>query len=509
MPVKKPKLVAALLIFFLVTALLVTPIVLWAVTLPKSSVNNGCSSDTDCNYHGSCVNGSCKCNSPWGGPFCTVLGNLNDAALKSGGGVQCSQVPTPCKTDTDCGVCNQDDIEYSCQSVSASQNNKGLSGTFCLPTPPNSACLTGVSTADSIPGFYTWQGWADVETQAWTCACEFPNFYPLTTVSSGGNQTVACTKSPQVCQFGDWTYPCLRDPQNPLVCLNQQCSVDSECTDPNQKCLPITEDKKVCQLPPVPCDTVSDCPGCGTSQYDPTKYTPDQITGLCGTACVAQASQQTCQVDSNCGAYSTCVNGSCVTKTCQKTCKLNSDCGEYPCVNGTCVTSPTTLVGANPFEYGLCDCSNQSCSTDADCAGTCLNGTCVGQRVVMGPDGAPTCVKDTCAPGGIFVPVAVPPYTFGYCDCSTDYKPQGNTCAYTGNEPPSKYCALGCGRGKCVAPGKCSCPTGWKGNTICTKFSCDGIAGGCGHGTCIGPNTCACDPGYTTDMNGACTVAKS
>jgi hypothetical protein len=79
---------------------------------------------------------------------------------------------------------------------------------------------------------------------------------------------------------------------------------------------------------------------------------------------------------------------------------------------------------------------------------------------------------------------------------------------YKGNDPPSVYCALGCGRGTCAAPGKCSCPSGWKGNSICTQFSCDGIAGGCVNGQCVGPNQCACDLGYSTDSKGACTVLK-
>ena len=499
MPIKTPKLVASLLIGFLATALIVTPIVLWAVTTPKGTVKTSCSKDEDCGSagHGVCVNGACKCNSPWGGPYCDVLGNLKDASLTAGQGVACSQIPTPCKTTNDCVATCSQDVQYSCQTVTASQNSKGLAGSFCLPTQPADACLTGVSTTDSIPGFYTWQGWADVETMAWTCDCEFPNFYPYSTVSSGsGTSTTACALSDQVCQYGNWSYPCIRDPKNPLVCLNPSCTPGEACSDPTQTCSPITpnSDKFVCQLPQETCSTVSDCPGCGTADYppfDPVKckadpkngcggYTPDQITALCGTACKSG--------------------------TCQKTCKLLLDCGSYPCEGGVCVTNPGSLLGANPFEYGLCDCSNQSCSTDADCAGTCLKGFCVGQRVALGPNGVPTCVKDTCAPGGTFTTLDIPPYTYGYCECSTGYSAQGNTCVYTAGEPPSTYCAQGCGHGSCAAPGKCACDAGWKGNSICTKFSCD-MQSGCVYGTCVGPNICACDPGYTTDdKTGACTV---
>lgn len=475
MPVPKNQLIASLLVFFLVTTLIVTPIVLWATTREKGTIQTHCSSDADCNNHGTCVNGACKCNSPWGGPFCNVLGNLAVASTAGGASVNCSQTPLPCKNNADCAPCSTD-IEYSCQSINASQNAKGVTGNFCLPTPPASDCLTGVTRADSIPGTYTWNGWADVETQQWTCNCEFPNFYPLDTVSN----TSACIKKDSVCQFGDWTYPCLRDPKDPLVCLNKECTDSTQCS-PEEQCLPIKGDKKVCQLPVNSCTTVGDCPGCDASGCP--GCTPDQLSAYCGQTCV--------------------------NKVCYKTCKVDGDdnCGSYPCVNGVCLTSPSGMIGSNPFQYGLCDCANQSCDSDAQCAGTCYKGTCVNQRVALGPDGAPTCVKDTCAPGGAFQVLPIPPYTYGYCECSDGYVAQGNTCVYTGNDKPSTYCALGCGRGKCVAPGKCSCPSGWRGNSICTQSSCD-MKGGCGFGSCVGPNLCSCDPGYTTDANGACTVLQ-
>ena len=479
MPVPKSQLIAAILTFFLVSALIVVPIVLWAVTEPKSTIKTSCSSDQDCNNHGTCVNGACKCNSPWGGPFCSVLGNLNVASLAGGGNIVCSQTPTSCKIDSDCSVCDPD-VQYSCQPITATQNSKGISGSFCLPVQPASDCLTGVPGMDSVPGFYNWNGWQDVEYQAWTCECEFPNFYPKLTVTVEGKSTDACLKSPQVCQHGDWTYPCLRDPSNPLTCLNKVCTGDAQCKaiDPNLSCIPITSGQSMCQVPPNTCKTISDCPGCGTAQYPPSTYTPDQVSALCGT---------------------TCSSGLCL-----KTCKTNTDCGGYPCVNGACMTGPATLVGANPFEYGQCDCQNHTCTSAADCAGDCVGGICVNQRVALDSTGVPTCIRDTCAPGGMFVPFPTPPYTYGYCECSTGYEAQGNTCVYTGNNKPSQYCPQGCGRGKCVSSGKCSCPSGWKGNENCTVFSCDQQVN-CGNGSCTGPNTCSCDPGYLKDDNGACT----
>jgi hypothetical protein len=446
MPVPKSDIIAAILTFFLVSALLVTPIVLWATTIPKGTIKTSCSSDSDCNNNGSCVNNVCKCNSPYGGPFCTVLGNLKVASLAGGGIISCSQTPTVCKVDTDCSVCEAD-TKYSCQSISATQNAKGIAGNFCLPTRPNSNCLDGIGPG-SIPGFYNWNGWADVETMQWNCECEFPNFYPKTI---DGN-TDACIKSADVCQYGNWVYPCLRDPKQPNTCLDD--------------------------VPTTTCKTVSDCQGCGSNNV-PTGTPPDQISAICGKNCSGGV--------------------------CLPNCKFDTDCGAYPCINGSCIINSSLLMGSNPFEYGKCDCDQQVCSTDADCAGSCLEGFCVNQRVALSNTGVATCIRDTCAPGGAFTLFPYPPYTYGYCDCSSGYEAQGNTCVYTGNSPPTTFCAYGCGRGKCVASGKCTCDSGWNGNSICTQFSCDNIQG-CGHGTCTGANICSCYPGYELDSNNSCTL---
>ena len=490
---KKTKLVVALLVFFLVTALIVTPVILWAVKTSKGKVMNTCSSDTDCNNNGSCVNGACKCLSPWGGPFCNVLGDIKEASLTVGQGVACSQVPTPCKIDGDCTAICERDITYSCQTITATQNAKGLAGLFCLPTLPKDACLTGIENEDTIPGFYTWQGWADVETMAWACECEFPNFYSYQSdTDANHNPVFACKKNDQVCKYGDWTYPCVRAPGE-SDCLNKTCSVPKDCTT-DESCVRVGN-KSICVINQQSCtNNISDCSGCGTDTYQRYKAS---------ASCVDDSKPLECgytdaQISNLCG--STCLN-----EKCEKNCKLDSECGSYPCVNGVCATDPENLVGSNPFLYGQCDCSNQRCATAGDCAGTCLDGYCVAQRVAMSPMGVPTCVKDTCAPGGTFSLVNVPPYTYGYCDCSEGYSSEGNTCVYNGNEPPSDYCALGCGHGKCVAPGKCQCDNGWNGNSICTKFSCD-IPGGCAFGTCVDSNSCACDPGYSKDAKGGCTI---
>ena len=494
MVVQKQNLIAAIIIFVVVTALIVTPIVLWATTIPKGNIKTSCSSDADCNNNGVCVNNACMCSTPWGGPFCSVLGNLSVASTLGGQGSSCSSVPTSCKTTADCIAACAKDEQYTCQTISANENAKGVAGQYCLPKPLDSACLEGIQGSDTIPGLYTWNGWQDVETQQWTCNCEFPNFYPLTSESvingSTTTTTSACAINDNVCKFGDWTYPCLRDTTNPLVCYNTDCTNPSVSCETGQTCLDIGGGKKACQIQPETCTVVTDCTGCGAPNYtiisatcDESQgcKTADEISNLCGVAC----------------------NGG----TCLKTCKLSSDCGPYPCVNGYCMTSPATLLGANPFEFGSCDCSSTHCTTDNDCAGDCIGNLCVNQRVALNNEGIPVCIRDTCAPGGTFTPFPTPPYTYGYCQCNETegYQAEGNTCVYTRNSPPTTYCALGCGRGTCLSQGKCKCPLNWNGNSICTKFSCD-IPGGCVYGRCIGPGKCDCDLNYLMDPTGACTI---
>lgn len=58
------------------------------------------------------------------------------------------------------------------------------------------------------------------------------------------------------------------------------------------------------------------------------------------------------------------------------------------------------LVGADPLQYGMCDCDNVPCVAGDECvSGVCgEQGVCVGQRVGLNSrTGLPACVPDTCA----------------------------------------------------------------------------------------------------------------
>lgn len=68
------------------------------------------------------------------------------------------------------------------------------------------------------------------------------------------------------------------------------------------------------------------------------------------------------------------------------------------------------------------------------------------------------------------------------------------------------------GNGKCVAPNRCECSSGWMGET-CAKSTC--VDSQCLHGHCLG-GMCSCEPGWqgsrcqvpvcsNCSLNGVCT----
>lgn len=75
------------------------------------------------------------------------------------------------------------------------------------------------------------------------------------------------------------------------------------------------------------------------------------------------------------------------------------------------------LVGSDPLQNGMCDCSNVPCNSGADCASNlCIDGVCVGQRLGMDTTtGLPRCVRDTCREGTQWEVSDLPPYVFGRC----------------------------------------------------------------------------------------------
>lgn len=184
----------------------------------------------------------------------------------------------------------------------------------------------------------------------------------------------------------------------------------------------------------------------------------------------------------------------------------------YPCKTrpeapGVClpITSEeeAELLGSLPLMGGKCECQNVPCSQNEDCASNvCAGGVCQYQRTALDPiSGLPTCVHDTCSPGGRWVGQETPPYAYGRCECSTGTVDTGHSCVAP--PPPANIgppCANNCSsNGVCLPNGKCACHAGYGGES-CSDFSCADIVGitgtsgsGCGlRGECIGPNKCTC-----------------
>lgn len=146
----------------------------------------------------------------------------------------------------------------------------------------------------------------------------------------------------------------------------------------------------------------------------------------------------------------------------------------YPCVRKDGTTceelsdeETAALVGSDPLQYGMCSCENVPCNDDDDCAGNCVDGVCVGQRLGMNTiNGLPECMVDTCTarvmcgpgtpcPGGALCVSGVCSESTSSCDTDTD-------CGVSGTCTSSK-CSWGKWKALETPPyvfGLCECPNG-------------------------------------------------
>jgi hypothetical protein len=176
---------------------------------------------------------------------------------------------------------------------------------------------------------------------------------------------------------------------------------------------------------------------------------------------------------------------------------------KYPCkrrvVNG--VIDPTScedlteeetrsLVGSDPLMNGLCSCDDVPCTSSHDCAGDCVDGVCVGQRLSMNPrSGLPECVVDTCPTNIKCTDATVCP---GGAECQGGMCQQP-VCDVDAECGPSGTCVSGrCTWGKWeISPdppyvfGKCACPYGAESTgAFCTPVDPEE---GCVNGWCRDP----------------------
>ena len=226
----------------------------------------------------------------------------------------CAATEVKCNTDQDCAVqcassvpsgnslseqyVNIDRTEYTCQDIGGGGGDK-----FCLPPKPEAKCANG-----DVPGVLRWQGWGGVDTQGWSCACEFPDFYPPRTGDG------ACMASPQLCVGGHWKFP---------------CDEDGKCGDE------LDEATRTALL--------------GSSPFFNGKCVCDQTTCTRNDECVS----------------SSCVNGKCVGQRPG----VDPLTGLPTCVVDTCVNDPSNPAG-NWVESGdgvpgsgWCECRDDAALT--------------------------------------------------------------------------------------------------------------------------------------------------
>lgn len=271
---------------FVPLVIVVTGIVL-ALTLGKpenstpAAPTEACASNEDCQHGGACdmTTKRCVCPSQYVGNRCQTLYVAPTLTVQN-----CGASPKECTEDVDCAACQSTEA-YTCQQLTPEENAAGLDGKYCLPAKPSDNCGMDVCKdigdaagrvecySKRIPGSYYWEGWSGVDTQAWSCSCDFPLYYRA---EIGTEDAGACKKTPELCKYGKWIYPCKTNPDAPDVCLPMSPEEEQELVGSQ----PLYNGKCDCQN--VPCTTNTDCASnvCkdGVCQYQRTALDPQ--TGL-------------------------------------------------------------------------------------------------------------------------------------------------------------------------------------------------------------------------------------
>lgn len=286
----------------------VLSIVLVVVVKPPKSpppTDRGCTqAGGECQHGGTCEDGKCKCPAQWTGDRCQTVA-VPPVATQAPT-VLCGVQPHPCASDVDCLQCGGT-VAWACTELTGSDNRTNLSGKYCLPAKPAEGCGSDAGPgkySQQVPGVYMWQGWTDVNTQKWSCVCEYPQFYPPA-LGSG-----ACTKAPEVCKFGKWHFPC----------IGKACDLTDDEARELSHASPLLHG--YCQCDNVPCASPADC-----------------------------ASNQ-------------CENGVCVNQRVS----LNARTGVPECVVDTCAPYGKWVgTEQPPYVYGRCQCDENAADTGFGC----------------------------------------------------------------------------------------------------------------------------------------------
>ena len=203
-------------------------------------------------------------------------------------------------------------------------------------------------------------------------------------------------------------------------------------------------------------------------------------------------------IDKNtCNNHGSCVNGKCV---CDSGWRGTLNCGSFSC---DIVPPPHAgqCIGPNQFScqdgWTGTDCQEPVCfGTPANTATVCSShGQCISNNTcncVSGWRGSADCSAFSCDIKSEHGEYCIGPNTY---KCQDEW--MGNLCDIPlCNGIPATNPTVCNSHGQCVSNNTCSCNSGWRGNSICTQFTCDGVNNCLPHGQCISNNTCKCSDGY-------------
>merc|ERR1711871_637296 len=373
-----------------------------------------------CNQRGICntVSGGCSCDEGWEGPACTIQSCLNEC---SGNG-RCREGKCLC------------DISWSGDDCSVASCPRGSND---VPCSNHGTCNTQTLSCDCFPGFA-----GD--------ACE-EKVCPFNCGGHGECKSGLCTCDEGFTGQGCMEKVCPKNCSGHGFCgANATCTctgkyVGADCSE--RSCVQIDCHSGVCNNGECLC--------------------PD---GYKGEFC----EEEMCPND--CGANGTCTAFGCMCDPgfSGSDCSIRT-CPSF-CGNGTC--NKTSGLCRCREGYTGKTCSFKACPQDCNGRGTCVDGTCVCEKLVsFGEACQHLLCPNNCSSHGMCKE--------GKCSCNEGF--QGKDCA-------SKVCPSGCnGNGYCDGKtGECLCKQGWVG-FACEEKVCPNECSG--HGTCLN-TTCTCVNDY-------------
>lgn len=504
----------------LVIAAVIVVAVYFSLPKPRKVDTTKCSANSDCLNGGSCnlATSTCTCTAQWTGDRCERL-KEPVAALTAVEPAEaaCGVSPRECASDGDCQKCGST-VPFTCQTITEDDNKWGLSGRFCLPVQAIDNCVV-VPGPDKynerIPGVHFWEGWAEVQTQGWSCACEYPAYYPP---ALDAEESGACKKNTELCKYGQWIYPCKPNPVTPDKCLELSDDEKRELVGSS----PLEYGRCMCEN--VPCTDNVEC----ASSLCVDGVCARQRTGLDPRTGLPVCVPDTCQpygkwVSENKPPYA---YGRCV-------CSAGSIDTGYGCVpaippppsgcpsncngNGTCTSAGTCVCSAG--------WSGDTCAVPV-CADNCVNrGSCIAPNTCTCAQGTVMTNNNMCEPLKACSPAPSVNSATGTISNASNFPNSTNTGCVQGTvEQLTALCTSSACTKNTITPYKVTCGAGatWDGysgnacfkNRDCTSTACS--AAYCGANVTavtgaikqVGINATTCANPTLADVQAMCS-AKS